>query len=84
MMIFKSTMNLRIIIFLKVFPLLLCHGQESMHNLCKLYDDTYGKWILNPTKEPNPDESINQTKALRHYVGGDPGEALWFDKVIKH
>ena len=75
----KSTIKFGILVFLKIFPLLLCHGQESMH-LCKLYDDTYGKWILNPTKEPNKDEN-NQTKALRHYVGGDPGEALWFDKV---
>jgi len=52
---------------------------KSLH-LCKLYEDTHGKWIPNPTKEPNLDES-NKTKALRHYIGGNPGEALWFDKV---
>lgn len=75
----KSTIYFGILLYFDTYLLLLCNGKESMH-LCKLYDDTYGKWILNPTKEPYKDE-VNKTKALRHYLGGYPGEALWFDKV---
>ena len=58
----------------------LCLSMKSLH-ICKLYEDTHGKWILNPTKEPNKDEN-NKTKALQHFIGGNPGEALWFDKVL--
>jgi hypothetical protein len=47
---------------------------------CRLYGDTYGEWVNNPTKYTN-NTGVKKNDVLKHFIGGPPAEALWFDKI---
>jgi len=59
------------------------HSSKKPFRLCRLYEDTLGRWVENPKKEPHKDQE-NTTEVLRHFLGGDPGEAWWYHKVSEY
>ena len=65
---------------LLIFYIMVIFSDHSTLRHCRMYEDTFGEWVVNPTKEPHVNED-KKKELLKHFVGGSPVEALWFHKV---
>lgn len=69
---------MRFVVAIGIILYAFLSGKETAGKLrlCNLYEDTYGEWF-----ETLQNSDVNQTRVLNHFLGGSPGEAMWFHKV---